>query len=236
MSTGLLRLSLSGVTLLALTLPALAQHGRTAPAPAPAPHPPAPPPATVRTPSASPTPRDVLGAYGFNANVGLHSAAPLAPRSNFSSTGYSSNPTVQNIGALIGAPNNFFPSKTTSFSTAPLFPYSSPSFPYGFGLLAREPNDETQKKPIVPRYEYSVDPNSATMNVRVPADAVIWFEGSKTGQRGATRTFVSPPLERGQGFTYEIRARWTKDGKEVEQTRRVRVRAGEYVDVDFGAQ
>jgi uncharacterized protein (TIGR03000 family) len=232
MSTGLFRLSLSGVTLMALTVPALAQHGRTAPAPAPAPHPPAP----VHTPAASPTPRDVLGAYGFNANVGLHSAAPLAPRSNFSSTGFSSNSTVPNTAPLNSAPNTFFPSKTTSYSTAPLFPYASPSFPYGFGLLAREPDDETQKKPIVPRYYYSVDPTSATMNVRVPADAVIWFEGSKTGQRGASRTFVSPPLEKGQGFTYEIRARWTKDGKEVEQTRTVRVRAGENVDVDFGAQ
>jgi uncharacterized protein (TIGR03000 family) len=71
------------------------------------------------------------------------------------------------------------------------------------------------------------------VDVRVPADAELWFEGQKTNQTGAERTFQSPPLEPGQKYVYDVRARWKENGKEVEQTRKVRVRAGERVTVDF---
>lgn len=233
MRTRHLPLALASAAILAAVSPALAQHGHSAPAPAPRPAP------SVSTSHLAPNQtgaRDVLRAYGLGPNAGLNSAAPLAPVSNFSSSGFSTSPPTRYNAPLNVAPNTFFPSKTSGFSTAPLFPYSSPSFPYGYGLLAREPNDETMNKPAVHRYDYTVDPNSATMNVRVPADAEIWFQGSKTGQQGVSRTFVSPPLEKGRGFTYEIRARWTEGGKEVEQTRQVHVRAGEQVDVDFAAK
>jgi uncharacterized protein (TIGR03000 family) len=222
---------------LAVACPALAQHGHSAPAPAPAPRPSFSAPATSHASSTSLGARDVIGAFGYNANLGSNSAAPLSPRFNLSTNiGFSSTPPVQYNPPLNSAPNTFFPSKTTGFSTSPLFPYSSPSYPYGYGFLAREPNDETQRKPLVPMREYAADPNSATMKVVVPANAEIWFEGSKTGQSGTTRTFVSPPLEPGRGFTYEVRARWTEGGKEVERTRQLHVHAGENVQVDFGAK
>jgi uncharacterized protein (TIGR03000 family) len=165
----------------------------------------------------------------------MHSGAPLVPQNGFSHSVGGFNAPVTGMPPLPGAPNNFFPSQTTGFSTRPLFPYSSASFPYGIGFSAREMNDETQGKQAVRHLEpVAPNPNSATMNVKVPAGAEIWFEGSKTGQTGTTRTFVSPPLEPGRGFTYDVRARWTENGKEVDQTRQVHVRAGEKVDVDFG--
>jgi uncharacterized protein (TIGR03000 family) len=219
-------LSLTGTVLLTVVSPALAQRGGGHSAPAPA--------AARSTFSA--TGHDVIPACGLGPNAGFHSAAPLTPRGGFSfgpgGPGPVSNPSAP---PLIGAPNTFFPSQTTGFSTRPLFPYSSATFPYGYGFTAREPEDETQGKPPSRHFEAATpDVNSATMNVRVPADAEIWFEGSKTGQSGTTRTFVSPPLESGRGFTYEVRAHWTENGKEVDQTRQVHVRAGEKVDVDFG--
>jgi uncharacterized protein (TIGR03000 family) len=135
---------------------------------------------------------------------------------------------------LNSAPNTWFPSKTIGFSTGPLFPYASATFPYGYGFAAREVPEESPRRPVVPPRETEPDPNAATVIVHVPAGAEIWFEGAKTGQRGATRTFVSPPLAPGKGFTYDLRARWKEDGKEIDRNRAVRVHAGETVEVTFG--
>jgi uncharacterized protein (TIGR03000 family) len=69
--------------------------------------------------------------------------------------------------------------------------------------------------------------------VKVPADAEVWFGQSKTSQTGAQREFVSPQLTPGRDFTYDIKARWTEDGKEVVQTRQIDVAAGSWKTVDF---
>ena len=78
------------------------------------------------------------------------------------------------------------------------------------------------------------DPNTAALEVRVPANAEIWFEGDKTGQTGPVRHFSSPSLPAGKTFSYDIRARWTgADGKEIDRTRQVKVQAGSRIGVDF---
>jgi uncharacterized protein (TIGR03000 family) len=71
------------------------------------------------------------------------------------------------------------------------------------------------------------------LSVQVPAEAEVWLEGAKTQQSGPTRTFVSPPLERGADFAYEIRARWREKGREVEQTQTVVVHTGDRLTVTF---
>jgi uncharacterized protein (TIGR03000 family) len=77
-------------------------------------------------------------------------------------------------------------------------------------------------------------PQAVTLEVTVPNPAAeVFVEGGRTRSVGKTRTFISPPLETGTRYTYEVKARWTEDGKEVEQTRRVPVRAGDRVQVDF---
>jgi uncharacterized protein (TIGR03000 family) len=76
-------------------------------------------------------------------------------------------------------------------------------------------------------------PAPANVVVQVPADAEVWFDGYKTRQTGARRTFTSPPLERGRTFTYEVKARWTQDGKPVERTQQVKVQGGETSEVEF---
>src|SRR5262249_29397468 len=59
--------------------------------------------------------------------------------------------------------------------------------------------------------------------------------GEKTSQRGQFRRFVTPALEQGQNYTYEIRAVWDDNGNKVERTRKVQVRAGQQSSVDFMA-
>jgi uncharacterized protein (TIGR03000 family) len=78
--------------------------------------------------------------------------------------------------------------------------------------------------------------SAAEIEVRVPADAELWLDGNPTRLRGETRTFVSPVLQPGRSFTYEFKARWMKDGKPVEVTRSVDIRAGSKTKVDLTKQ
>jgi uncharacterized protein (TIGR03000 family) len=73
----------------------------------------------------------------------------------------------------------------------------------------------------------------AYVQVVVPANAEIWFDGDKTSQTGSRREFVSPPLDPGTDYAYEIRARWLENGKLVEETRTVTVRGGLRTLVNF---
>jgi uncharacterized protein (TIGR03000 family) len=69
--------------------------------------------------------------------------------------------------------------------------------------------------------------------VLVPADAEVFFDGGPTTQKGTERLFHTPPLQVGKQYHYTVRARWTQDGKKVEQTRKVAVRGGGRVRVNF---
>jgi uncharacterized protein (TIGR03000 family) len=73
----------------------------------------------------------------------------------------------------------------------------------------------------------------ATVVAEVPADARLWFDGHPTTQTGTERTFTTPPLEPGRDYHYDVRARWTQDGKTVEQSQRVRVFSGARMAVSF---
>jgi uncharacterized protein (TIGR03000 family) len=75
----------------------------------------------------------------------------------------------------------------------------------------------------------------ALINVQVPADAQVWFDGESTSQTGMERAFRSPPLRPGQDYSYEVKVHWTENGKDIERTRKVRIRAGERVFVNFMA-
>lgn len=81
---------------------------------------------------------------------------------------------------------------------------------------------------------YPTDPNVATVTVHVPnPDAQIWFDDAATSQRGMDRTFQTAALQ--QAGTYTIKARWTENGRTVNQQRQVQVQPGQSVMVNFQA-
>jgi len=81
------------------------------------------------------------------------------------------------------------------------------------------------------------DPSTALVEVHLPkADADVWIEGRKASQKGTKLQFLSPSLAPNRDFAYTIRARWQDNGKEREVQRRVTVRAGATVIVDFTAK
>jgi uncharacterized protein (TIGR03000 family) len=79
----------------------------------------------------------------------------------------------------------------------------------------------------------SIPDNAVLISVKVPPDAEIWFDNFKTKQTGEERRFVSPSLDTNQNFSYQVRARWMEGDRQVEQTRKITVHAGEPVTVDF---
>jgi uncharacterized protein (TIGR03000 family) len=82
-------------------------------------------------------------------------------------------------------------------------------------------------------YTPAAPDNRAHIEVRVPPDAQVFFDGDQTRQTGSDRMFVSPPLDSGRTYSYNIEARWTEDGRMVDQTRTVKVGAGSSEMVDF---
>jgi uncharacterized protein (TIGR03000 family) len=75
---------------------------------------------------------------------------------------------------------------------------------------------------------------SATIEVRLPAAAVLTVDTYVTQQRGSVRTFVTPPLAPGKTYQYELVAVWN-DGGAKKEVRHALVRAGGRTLVDFNA-
>jgi uncharacterized protein (TIGR03000 family) len=102
--------------------------------------------------------------------------------------------------------------------------YSPALGPTGWG---RSPMSETAE--VVPPPKSEV----ADIIVQVASDAEVWIEGVRTKQKGALREFVSPPLDPGVNYAYEIRATWKNNGEVVSDVQRVAVRAGDRMKIIF---
>lgn len=73
----------------------------------------------------------------------------------------------------------------------------------------------------------------AYVTVRVPdGNAQVWIQDKLTRQTGMVRTFQTRPLDSGT-YTYKMRAMWQQNGRDMEQTRTVRLQPGQSVTVDF---
>jgi len=80
------------------------------------------------------------------------------------------------------------------------------------------------------------DPNAAGFMVRVPdPNAEVWFQDHKTQQQGTVRFYESAALNPNQSYTFHLRAKWTQNGRVVDQSRDVQVRPGHGVTVNFSA-
>jgi uncharacterized protein (TIGR03000 family) len=73
----------------------------------------------------------------------------------------------------------------------------------------------------------------AMVEVQVPPDAEILFEGQKTNQTGSFRQFQSPPLEPGSKYSYTVTAKWMSNGQPMTQERTVPVAPGMRSFVSF---
>jgi uncharacterized protein (TIGR03000 family) len=81
----------------------------------------------------------------------------------------------------------------------------------------------------------AADSTEATIIVHLPANARLIVDGKSTRSTSATRRFVSPPLNPGQGYHYIFKAEMDRDGETLTTTKRVEVGAGntEHVYLKF---
>ncbi|MGH7168962.1 MAG: TIGR03000 domain-containing protein [Gemmataceae bacterium] len=93
-----------------------------------------------------------------------------------------------------------------------------------------------QPTPVPPDEEEKqapVEDNTARVTVVVPERAELWFNDAKTNQTGKRREFATAPLTPGKDFRYRIKARWIENGKPVQITHTIKVRANSAQTVDF---
>lgn len=89
---------------------------------------------------------------------------------------------------------------------------------------------------ITPKAGAAAEETTALLEVKLPAsDADVWFQGVRTGQTGSVRQFQTPPLVIGRSYTYDVLAVWGEGGRDAKQTRKVSVKAGDRLTIDFTA-
>ena len=74
-------------------------------------------------------------------------------------------------------------------------------------------------------------PAPASLVVHLPADARLTIDGYAPRSTSGTRWFITPPLEPGRTFRYELRAELERGSQRLTQTREVAVRAGQQSEV-----
>jgi uncharacterized protein (TIGR03000 family) len=115
---------------------------------------------------------------------------------------------------------------------APTYTYVQPASGYvqpAIATPAYYPPDTTPTNP-----DPNANPNAVALEVKVPENAELWVDGTKTTQTSDLRHFVSPPVDPGKTYTYTLRARWTDpSGKVIDRTKKIDVKAGARLGVDF---
>jgi len=162
---------------------------------------------------------DHRGFYGFGLGLGL--GYPWYWGGYGYYPGYYDSWYYGDYGAPAYAPGYY------DYSAAPDSYANAYSYP-AVQVPPQNPSLATAPQNFTPPNE-----NAVYVRVKVPPDAEVWFEGEKTTQTGPVRFFESPSLTPGRKYVYHIKARWTENGRQVEQTRDVPVYAGDKFSVDF---
>lgn len=123
------------------------------------------------------------------------------------------------------------------FDTFPAQPYPAP----GGSFAPTEPAPgvgglNTGLRPaggVSPSLVSGGEGNRATVLIRLPADARLFADTRPLELTGSERKFVSPELPAGQDFLYRFRAEYERDGETVSVTKKIAVRAGAVVAVEF---
>jgi uncharacterized protein (TIGR03000 family) len=120
-------------------------------------------------------------------------------------------------GGLAGYTGNAWYGYSVQYRYQPLPGYPTYGYPYDYPGM-----------PVAPSLLSDAGkPSAGTVTVTLPADAQLRFNGAAVTGTGATRTFLTPPLETGREYSYELTAEVVRGGERQTLTGRVVVRAGE---------
>ncbi|HEY8506357.1 MAG TPA: TIGR03000 domain-containing protein, partial [Gemmataceae bacterium] len=100
--------------------------------------------------------------------------------------------------------------------------------------------------PVVPAPAPAVEPlpkpkeepkgtsaDAAHLILELPEGSALFIDGNPIPNSSPRRKFHTPALRPGQAYFYDVRVVVEKDGRTVEENKRVVVRAGETVEASF---
>jgi len=76
-------------------------------------------------------------------------------------------------------------------------------------------------------------PDAALVIVKLPAEAELWFDKTKSTQEGSYRRFVTPPLKTDRPLVYTLRVQWHIKDAELTRVEKVHVEPGKTIIVNF---
>jgi uncharacterized protein (TIGR03000 family) len=85
----------------------------------------------------------------------------------------------------------------------------------------------------LPRPKKSDNETSANLLVTLPADAKLTIDGKATKSTSDIRSFITPPLEPGWDYEYQLGAEIVRDGETRRLSQKVYVRAGQQTRVSL---
>jgi uncharacterized protein (TIGR03000 family) len=91
--------------------------------------------------------------------------------------------------------------------------------------------DRPKRRKPKPDEEEQTGKTAALITIFLPAGSKLTVDG-RTVTAGV-KTFITPPLEKGATYSYQVTIETQRDGKPVTVTRRLRVTAGESVHADY---
>jgi uncharacterized protein (TIGR03000 family) len=160
-------------------------------------------------------------------------------------------PLYAGIGyAGFGGYGNFGMYNTIPYFSAPM--YATPTITDrhdGRGPVLLDPRPQApstlpfEQLPVRPKAVEEIKPperklgalptTRAEVVLKVPAGAKVFIDGNLMKSTATERVFTTPALELGESYFYTVRVVADKNGREVEDIRRVTVRAGETSQLAF---
>ena len=129
-------------------------------------------------------------------------------------------------GAL---PLSYYP---TAFDPYRIWPYAS-SYPYSPG--AYNPLSFVSPLSYAPAAGAAPMSEGTSITLRVPTNAEVWIQGKKMTETGSERRFNLPSLDPLTTYDYDVRVGWSNNGRQVTDTRHLKVRAGDQQSVTYVA-
>jgi len=191
-----------------------------------------------------------FGGYGNYGAYGMI-PAPVEPNIYSTPSAYSYPPLMIPSGTPSTQMNNLPPIINPMLSPAPIVPMNplTPPVPSGSGFSGGFPS--TSPEPYSPLIEPKLTPEPksivppeispkkvsttpfGTIVVEVPENARVFIDGNPTSAISAVRSFRTPALQADEDFFYTIRVVAEQNGRTVEETKKVYIRAGERAAVNF---
>ena len=184
------------------------------------------------------------GSYGSAGSHGSHGPGPLkrlaahirakrAARASYGSYGSAGSHGSTGSYGSTGSHGGYSYSSTGSHGSSGSHGSTGSHGSYGGGSVIYSHASKTAvAKPVV----VASNDASGSLQVSVPADAVVYVNDHKTTSTGVVRNYVSNGLKQGAAYKYRVRVEYDVNGKTVTETKVATVIGGGSADLEFGDQ